>query len=323
MCALHGEPGLPLLDLRAGGDQLVEHDVEVVSHAAADVQVAARDGRREDPGAGDDPVGHGGVLDGVEPLDTLDLQGRGGDAVDAGTHRDQHLAQVDDLGLAGHVVDDGGALRHHRCHHQVLGRPDRREVEPQVGSAQAAGHLGDDLPVLDAYDGTELLQPEDVHVQAPRADRVTTGQGHARAATSGDERTEHGDRCPQASYQLVGGLVLELLRHLDRRPPRRRLAGRVRVAGIGDLDGAAELAEQLAHHRDVEDVRHVVDHRAPGREQRAGHQLQRGVLGPADVDRPGQRSRQRTLGDHTEAAHAVTLVSGIAGPCGPRPRQNS
>ncbi len=145
--------------------------------------------------------------------------------------------------------------RQHGRHHQVLGRADRREVEPQVGAAQAAGHLGDDLPVLDAYDGAELLEPEDVHVQAARADRVATGQGHAGAATPGDERAQHGDRGPEAAYELVGGLVLELLRHVDRRAPGGRLAGRVGVAGVGDLDGAAELAQQLAHHGDVEDVR--------------------------------------------------------------------
>ena len=53
----------------------------------------------------------------------------------------------------------------HGRHHEVLGRSDRGEVEPEVGAAQAIGRLGDDLPVLDAYDGPELLQPEDVHVE--------------------------------------------------------------------------------------------------------------------------------------------------------------
>ena len=93
-------------------------------------------------------------------------------------------------------------------------------------------------------------------MSSPR-EPIASPPGRATLArpTSGDERAQHGDRCPEAAYELVGGLVVELLGHLDRGAAGRRLAGRVGVAGVGDLDGAAELAQQLAHHGDVEDVR--------------------------------------------------------------------
>ena len=184
----------------------------MVGDPTLDLQLAPRDRGREDPGAGHDPVRDGPVLDGLQLLDPLDHQGGRGDPVDAGAHGPEHLAQVDDLRLPGDVVDHGGALGEHGRHHEVLRGPDRGEVQPQVGPDQALGHLGDDLPVLDAYDGPQLLQPADVHVQAAGPDRVSTGQGDAGLATSGDERTQHRDRCPEAAYELVGGLVVQLVR---------------------------------------------------------------------------------------------------------------
>ena len=182
---------------------------------------------------------------------------------------DEHLAQVDDLGLAGDVVDDRRALRHHGRHHAGS-----RSPRPRGSRARGWRRAGRRAPRrrpararcvrrhrAPAARGCACPGPREPIASPPG--RATLG-----AATAGDERTQHGDRCPEASYELVGGLVLELLRHLDGRAPGRRLAGRVGVAGVGDLDGAAELAQQLAHHGDVEDVRHVVDHRPAGREQR-------------------------------------------------------
>ncbi len=141
-------------------------------------------------------------------------------------------------------------------------------------------------------------------MSSPR-DPIASPPGRATLAspTPGDERAEHGDRGPQAAYQLIGGLVVQLLRYVDaclaRRGPRSRVGGR-----IDDLDLAAELAQQLPHDSYVEDVGHVVDHRATRCQQGGGHQLQGGVLGTPDVHRAGQRPGHRTLGDDAEAAHA-------------------
>ena len=55
------------------------------------------------------------------------------DAVDARAHLDEHPAEVDDLGLARGVVDDGDAVGEHRGHQHVLGGADAREVEPAPG----------------------------------------------------------------------------------------------------------------------------------------------------------------------------------------------
>ena len=77
---------------------------------------------------------------GAEPVDALDGQGRGADAVDLGAHLLQHLAEVDDLRLARRVVDDRGARGEDRGHQDVLGGADAREVQPDRSrrSARAA-----------------------------------------------------------------------------------------------------------------------------------------------------------------------------------------
>ena len=143
--------------------------------------------RADRPGAGDDPVGHGRVGDRRERVDALDGDRRGAGAVDAGAHGDEHRAEVDDLRLAGGVVDDRGALGQHRRHDQVLGGPDRREVQPDRRAGQP-GRGGHEEAVLADDRGAQPLQPGDVHVQAAGADGVAAGQRHPGGAAAGDQR---------------------------------------------------------------------------------------------------------------------------------------
>ena len=133
----------------------------------------------------------------------------------------EHLAQVDDLRLAGDVVDDRGALGEHRGHQQVLGGADAREVQPQVAARQAVGHLGHHEPVLDAHLRAELGEAGHVHVQAARADVVAARQRHPGPAAARDQRAEHADRGAQPADQVVRRLVAQLVGHVD----GRRAAG--------------------------------------------------------------------------------------------------
>ena len=71
------------LDVAPAAASLSSAMLEVPRLAVADDDVAAGQRRRERPGAGDDPVRHDAVLHRVQPLDALDLERRGGDAVDA------------------------------------------------------------------------------------------------------------------------------------------------------------------------------------------------------------------------------------------------
>ena len=78
----------------------------------------------------------------------LDLDRRGAGAGDLGAHLDQHVGQVDDLRLAGRVVDHRGAVGQHGGHQDVLGGPDTREVQPHRRPGQPVRRAGDDVAVL-------------------------------------------------------------------------------------------------------------------------------------------------------------------------------
>ena len=178
----------------------------------------------------------------------------------------EHLAQVDDLRLAGDVVDHRGAVGQHRRHHQVLGRPDRGEVQPQVGA--------------DAGPPAPRRRPARARcVRRPRAPAARGCACPARASRSRRHRAgprwpgDTGRRAGPARRSMPGGGVRARRGPCGPAPPAPRsspgprsdsLVGSASV-GVDDVDGAAELAQQLAHHRDVEDVGHVVDHRCgPG-----------------------------------------------------------
>ena len=94
--------------------------------------VAERHRRRDRPGTGDDAVRDRRVLDRPQLVDPFDLERRRSDPPDSCTHVDQHPADVHDLRFPGRVVDDARALGEDSGHHQVLGRADAREVEPDL-----------------------------------------------------------------------------------------------------------------------------------------------------------------------------------------------
>ena len=139
---------------------------------------------------------------GCSRVDALDHQGRGGDARRCG--RPSRPAS----GTGRRSPARGRRCRSRWCPRRAP-RPSRRfSVAPTEGKSshrlaptQPVRHLRHDLPVLDADDGPELLQPADVHVEAARPDRVTAGQGDAGPAAPRDERAEHGDRGAQAAYE--------------------------------------------------------------------------------------------------------------------------
>jgi hypothetical protein len=104
------------------------------------------------------------VVTAAEPVDALDLERGCAHAVDPGTHRHEHLAEVHDLGLPRRVVDRRRALGEHRGHHDVLGRPDAREVEPDLRTRQLRC-LRDEVAVCVVERRTEPLQAHDVQVE--------------------------------------------------------------------------------------------------------------------------------------------------------------
>ena len=118
---------------------------------------------------------------GMQRVDAVDL------SVDVPTppisraHLHEHLAQVDDLRLAGGVVDDRRALGEDGGHQDVLGRADAREVEPDRGAGAALGALRDQVAVLAVERRPEPRQPGHVDVER-RASRSRRRPGSATRA---------------------------------------------------------------------------------------------------------------------------------------------
>ena len=223
-------------------------------------------------------------------------QRRGADPVDPGAHRDQHLAQVDDLGLAGRVVQHAGALGQHRGHQQVLGG-----ARPTGSPARARRRSGRPAPRRPPGRARPARRPR------ARADRpcacpaprepIASPPGSAtlarwQRATSGPSTAIEARSRRTSSY---GASQAELLGHLDPDDAAGRARGRVDVERVVDVDRAAQPAEQLAHHGHVQDVGDVVDRAGPRGEQRGGHQLQRRVLRTADVHRALERAARAAL----------------------------
>ena len=152
------------LHVGAGGDQLVQCDLEVACVGVIDGDIPLGDRRHRRPGASDDAVGDGRVLDGVQALNPLHSQGGTTGASDVRTHSGEHLAQVDDFGLAGGVVDDGDTLGQHGSHQQILGCADTGEVQPDLGTVQTTRCRRHQVAVFAGERRPHAFQTTDVHV---------------------------------------------------------------------------------------------------------------------------------------------------------------
>ena len=157
-----GEPGQQVLHVLGAG--------------VADRQLATGHGDRGQVGGGLDAVGDGAVPDGPQraPLDPADHDLRRADPGDVGAHVDEHLAEVDDLGLAGRVLDGRDAVGEDRGGDDVLGRPDAGEPERDVGPVQPVGG-GLDLAVAELELRAHRLEAGDVHVDRAGAEVVAAG----------------------------------------------------------------------------------------------------------------------------------------------------
>src|SRR5690606_29069726 len=101
----------------------------------------------------------------------------------------------------------------------------------------------------------------------------------AGLAAAGEQRAEHDDGGAQPLDQLVAGLGVDLVGHVD-----DELAGPQGAAGT-------DVPEDVRHPLDVGDGRDVGDAVTARGQQRGGHQLEHRVLGAADGDGALQRSR--------------------------------
>jgi hypothetical protein len=137
--------------------------------------------------------------------------------------------------------------------------------------------------VLERDLGAHRGEALEVLVDRAGADRAAAGQRHAAVAVARDQRPEDEHAGAHRLDQLVRRLVVALAaRRLRRRLDPAQVLGRLGV------DLAAEVAQQLAHRRDVLQPRDVAEGRGARGQERRGQQGERGVLGAADLDLPGE-----------------------------------
>jgi hypothetical protein len=147
-----------------------------------------------------------------------------------GAHGHEHPAQVLDLGLAGGVVDDRGAVGQGAGHDQVLRGTHAREVQRDDGTVQVAG-VDVDLAVALVHLGAHRRQAPQVHVDGARADPVAAGQGDPGPADARHQGAEDADRRADAADGVARGVPARLLGGVDDAPCRRRGPGRPRRPG--------------------------------------------------------------------------------------------
>ena len=110
---------------------LLEHHAQVNGAKACDVDTAIVGHQRtgNDKGTGLDTVAHHAMGNGMQFLHALDGHDRRTGADNLGAHFVEHVGEIDDLGLAGGIVDYRGTLRAHGGHDEVLGRTDTGKLE--------------------------------------------------------------------------------------------------------------------------------------------------------------------------------------------------
>ena len=220
----------------------------------------------------------------MEPVDALDLQRLGAHPRNRRAHREQQIAQIDDLGLARGVLDHRAALGQHRRHHRILGRADRHDREGHAPAGQApARRFRADIAGGDLDLRAHRLERLQVQVDRTVADRAAAGQRHRRLARARDQRPEHQDRRAHLADDVVRRLGRGQLARAHRHHAAEILGPRAL-----DLGRRAELVEQMPEAVDIGEPRQVAQrHRLLG-QQRARHQRQRRILRARDGQFAGQ-----------------------------------
>ena len=217
------------------------------------------------------------------------------DALDAGAHGDEELREVLHVRLAGGVAEHRRALRRDGGDERVLGGRDARLVEEDVGAAEPLRAQNERVVELEAR--AELLEREEVRVDAASADDVAARRGQLDLAAAREQRAREQDR----GADLPAERRVELGRPQLLRVDRERVAGRPLGAGADGLD---ELDERL----DVADARDVLEVHRVLAEERRGDDRQRGVLVAGGADAAGERVP--ALDDELLCAHGSGAMDG-------------
>ena len=117
-----------------------------------------------------------------------------------GAHRHEEPAEVLHVGLARRVADGGSPFREDRRHQGVLRAGDRGLVEEDIGADELVGDEAEGPIDLDA--GPQLLEGEDVRVDAPPADDIPSRRRQLDLAEAREQGAGEKDGGPDLARLL-------------------------------------------------------------------------------------------------------------------------
>ena len=272
-----------LLHLHAQPAEGVGDDAQVAHRHIVDAYAVAHHGGHADERPHLDHVGQQGVLGAVQAVCAHDGEQVGGDAAYLGSHAVEHVAELLDIGLAGGVVDGGGALGQHRRHDDVGGAGHRGLVEQHVAAPQPVGRQLEYVATLHtAQCGAQIAEAQEVGVETAASYLVAAGLGHHGAVETGQQRTYHEHAAAQGgalAHKLVALQIVE-----------------VQVVGLEDVGAvlkARHLHPDVLQQQDevlyIQYLGDVLDVDGLAREQRGANHLKGLVLGALGLDAALQR----------------------------------
>ena len=276
--APHPQSVHPIFDLDAGRPQLEHHGPKVGGLDVFEHTFAAGRGDGERVRSRLDVVGDHAVRGTAQLRDAFDLQHIGADPVDPGPHLAEEHGQVDDMRLAGRVVDGGDAVGCGGGHHQVLRSGHGWHVEVDGGAFEAVG-ARDILTALELDAGAHQAQSDEMLFDAAHADVVPARLCHASLAPPGQQRTHQEEGCAHP--------VRHRGQHLA---PGQPLGVDLQLLGIEPADLDAHSFQEAHHGGHVLDPRHVLEPAFLLGEQAGSQDGKDRVLGATDRDPPDQSS---------------------------------
>ena len=187
--------------------QLFDKGTHQVQPPAQAFHFAPAKGRGQHVGAQLDPVGHNGVCRAVQAVNALHNDLGRTVTFDLGPHGTQTGGQIHDFRLARGVADHRGAPGQRRRHQDILGRPDRGKGQINLGPFQPARRLCVQITLAQLNLRAQFLQPENMQIHRPRANRTTTGQGHFGMARARQERPQHKVGGAHLAHDIVIGMA--------------------------------------------------------------------------------------------------------------------
>ncbi len=215
---------------------------------------------------------------GPQSIGRIDLDPRRARAGDPDAHRLQEVAQLDDVRFHGGVPDLRRPFRDRGREERRLGSGHRRFIEIDGRAVQAVGRI-ERVAGLVGLDRAHRDEGGEMRGDRPPGRKVAAGRGEPRGTVAREQRPQQQHRSAEApDEQRIGAIA----RHAFAVDPQR--------ARPTPLDTRAERLDEIEHHVDVPDPRHVPELAGLIREQAGGDQRQRRVLVALDVDCARQRT---------------------------------